>query len=635
MLSLTLALDQLSVQPGRPARANLVIAVSSGDTGEPLARTSMTVMFVIDVSGSMKGPPLDHVIQSVDRIVQFLGPRDQVGVVAFSNHAEEILPLRAVTDDARKTILNAVHALQAGNKTNMEAGLRMAFEAMPPRKDDERQLVLLLSDGAPNIGYCTPLTLAELARGVRSRSSVWTLGYGPHHQEDILMAISNAAGGRYEYIPQPQVSEFVFAKVLGAQGMVVADTVELTLKPAPGFDVTRLYGKPEVRYGAGGLHLPLPDFFVGSRKPFVAEVSIMPPRTPGRWGAFEAELRFRSVDTRKVYVAEARLEVDVSDEEIYSNDDAWIDVLLARTDESRMEARNLADRGQFEGAAAVLATMIKEIEQAPGFVPFDGSPLAEACEELRDESMAMKMKPNPEDYKAFRRSRISVSVSETGYGSTSVSEADNVYGREILKVIAGDYPQAQLEQMSGIEAGRLIRLRPEQIIGRAQTADVVVLNPNITRHHSRIMAQRGRFFLMDLGSANGTWLNGARVETHILSNGDVIGVSDVKFRYQEIVKGAEPRLMAVSGDGNIYVVERDRLFVMGRSRACTLVIESETVGRQHAAVRFRDGEYWFEDYGSEHGTKRTNGKKVTERMIIQDGDELLLGGHPVKFVFRT
>lgn len=635
MLSLTLSLDQLSLRPGQPARANLVVAVSAGDSGERIARVPLTVVFVLDASASMRGPPLEHVVASVDRIVNLLGPQDRVGIAAFANKAEELLSLRSVTADAKKSVQSTIHALEANQNTNMEAGLRMGMEMIPARRESERQLLLLLSDGVPNVGLCTPLTLAEVSRGARGRASVWTLGYGPHHQEDILSAISNAAGGRYEYIPQPQVSEFVFAKVLGAQGMVVADAVELALKPSQGFDITRLVGKPEIRYGAWGMSLPLPDFFIGSRKPIVAEVALTPPRQLGRWPALDAQLKFRAVGTRQPVVVDAKLLVTLADEEPLANENARADVLLTRADEVRGDARNLADRAQFEGAAVVLHNMIRDIEQSPGFTPFDGSPLAEACEELRDEMMTMQMKPKAEDYKAFRRSRVSVSLSASGYASTSVSEHDNAYGREILKVIAGDYPRAQLEQLSGIEAGRVIALRPEQIIGRAQSADIVVLSANVTRHHTRIMAQRGKFFVMDLGSGTGTWLNEARVETHMLTPGDMVGVSDVKFRYMELVENAEPRLMAISDDGNIYVVERDRLFVMGRSRACTLVINSENVGRQHAAVRFRDGKFWFEDYGSEHGTLRPNGDKITERVVIGEGDEFLLGGYSVKFVFRT
>lgn len=630
-----MALDQLSVRPGQATKANVVVAVSAGDTGEKITRVPLSVVFVLDVSASMRGPPLEHVIASVERIVNLLGPQDRVGVATFSSKAEELLTLRPVNPDTRKSIITAIRSIEASQNTNMEAGLKMGIEMIPPRRDNERQLLLLLSDGVPNIGMCTPLTLAEVGRVARGRASVWTLGFGPHHQEDILTAVSNATGGRYEYIPQPQVSEFVFAKVLGAQGMIVADGVELLLKPSSGFDITRMIGRPEVRFGAGGMSLPLPDFFIGSRKPIVAEVALSPPSRPGRWPALEAQLKFRSVDTRQPVIVQSHLLVSLSDEEPIPNDDARADVLLTRADEVRGDARNLADRGQFEGSSVVLQSMIRDIEQSPGFVPFNGSPLAEACEELRDEMMTMQMKPKAEDYKAFRRSRVSVSVSSTGYASTSVSEHDNAYGREVLKVVAGDYPRAQLEQLTGIEMGRVIPLRPEQIIGRAQTADIVVLSPQIIRHHTRIMAQRGRFFVMDLGSATGTWLNEARVETHVLSQGDVLGISDVKFRYQELVENAEPRLMAISNDGNIYVVEKDRLFVMGRSRACTMVIDSEQVGRQHAAVRFRDQEYWFEDYGSEQGTLRSNGEKITERTVIRDGDEYLLGGFSVKFVYRV
>jgi Ca-activated chloride channel family protein len=561
-------------------------------------------------------------------------PRDRVGIAAFSDDAQELLSLRSVTEDAKRELHAAIHSLEARHHTNMEAGLRLGMEMIPPHRANERQLLLLLSDGVPNLGLCTPLTLGEVSRTARGRASIWTLGYGPHHQEDILTAVSNAAGGRYEYIPKPQVSEFVFGRVLGAQGLIVADAVELLIRPAPGFDVTRLVGKPEVRYGADGLSMPLPDFFVGSRKPVVAELAFTAPKLAGHWAALETRLRFRETDTGRTSTVENLLQVMISDEEPVPNDDARADVLLARADEARSEARNMADRGQFEGARVVLAEMVREIERSPGFTAFDGSPLSEACEELRDEMMAMELKPRAEDYKAFRRSQMSISVSQQGYTSTSIND-ENVYGREIMRAVAGEYPRARLEQLNGIEGGRMIPLRPEQIIGRAQGVDIVVLSPQVTRHHTRIMAQRGKFYVMDLGSANGTWLNDSRIDSHILAPGDVITVAEIRFRYDELVDNVEPRLLAIGGDGSIFVVEKDRLFVIGRSRACTMVIDSETVGRQHAAVRFREGKYWFEDYGSEHGSIGPSGGRLTERVVIGDGDQFVLGGHLVKFVFRN
>jgi pSer/pThr/pTyr-binding forkhead associated (FHA) protein len=296
----------------------------------------------------------------------------------------------------------------------------------------------------------------------------------------------------------------------------------------------------------------------------------------------------------------------------------------------------MADRGQFEGAAAVLRKMLQTIERAPGYAQFDGSPLSEACEQLRDELRAMELEPPAEEYKAFRRSQISLSLSNRDYGrSASTSELSNPYAHEIMRVVAGDYPSASLEQLAGPESGRIVHLRGEQVIGRSRSADITVASAQVARFHTKVMAQRGSFFVMDLGSPSGTWLNDVRVETHTLGQGDILRVGDARFRYEEQTGGArELRLMAFTEDGNIYVIERERLFVMGSSRACSMVIPSGKVGRQHAAVRFRDGKYWLEDYGSEFTTQRKNGGRVRDRTEISDGDEFLLGDFPVRFSFR-
>ena len=98
--------------------------------------------------------------------------------------------------------------------------------------------------------------------------------------------------------------------------------------------------------------------------------------------------------------------------------------------------------------------------------------------------------------------------------------------------------------------------------------------------------------------------------------------------------GEERRLTVLDDHGNVHVVEKDRLFVIGRSSPCSMVVDREGVGRQHAAIRFRDGEYWLEDYGSELGTIRGSGERLTGPALIRDGDEFSLGGARVRFSFR-
>lgn len=64
--------------------------------------------------------------------------------------------------------------------------------------------------------------------------------------------------------------------------------------------------------------------------------------------------------------------------------------------------------------------------------------------------------------------------------------------------------------------------------------------------------------------------------------------------------------------------------VVGRSRACQVVLGDETVSRRHAELRFRDGRWMLRDLGSSNGTY-VNGRRVVEAEV-RPGDLVQLGG---------
>jgi|GEM_PF-5517945 len=63
-------------------------------------------------------------------------------------------------------------------------------------------------------------------------------------------------------------------------------------------------------------------------------------------------------------------------------------------------------------------------------------------------------------------------------------------------------------------------------IGRAKNNDLVLDEPLVSRHHCRIFFKAGRLYLADLGSANGTEVNGQPVQTYNLRIGDRIGIGN-------------------------------------------------------------------------------------------------------------
>ena len=70
------------------------------------------------------------------------------------------------------------------------------------------------------------------------------------------------------------------------------------------------------------------------------------------------------------------------------------------------------------------------------------------------------------------------------------------------------------------------------VLGRSSGCDVVVDDPNVSRRHAEIRRVGEGYSLVDLGSTNGTEVNGQRVGETSLMNGDVIGVGTTRLTFE-------------------------------------------------------------------------------------------------------
>ena len=68
-------------------------------------------------------------------------------------------------------------------------------------------------------------------------------------------------------------------------------------------------------------------------------------------------------------------------------------------------------------------------------------------------------------------------------------------------------------------------------IGRNDTADLQVDSSQVSREHATITRQGRKFKVRDLGSTNGTFLNGQRIEEATLADGDLLVIADVEFTF--------------------------------------------------------------------------------------------------------
>ena len=122
----------------------VVREISAAEGERPPSRT----VLALDVSLSMKGEPLHQVIRSVDRLLDALGPEDELGIVAFSENASRVVEPVRVDAAGKRLVRSRVGRLRAGSGTNIEAGLDRSAEMLATTPAGMRRGVVLLSDGA-------------------------------------------------------------------------------------------------------------------------------------------------------------------------------------------------------------------------------------------------------------------------------------------------------------------------------------------------------------------------------------------------------------------------------------------------------------------------------------------------------
>jgi len=88
-------------------------------------------------------------------------------------------------------------------------------------------------------------------------------------------------------------------------------------------------------------------------------------------------------------------------------------------------------------------------------------------------------------------------------------------------------------------------------IGRDPSNDVYVNHPVVSKQHAEIVKQEGKFFIVDLGSTNGTFVNGIKVKRHQLHELDriVVGPSELRFSGASLSHAPETRVVRLDVQG--------------------------------------------------------------------------------------
>ncbi len=116
-------------------------------------------------------------------------------------------------------------------------------------------------------------------------------------------------------------------------------------------------------------------------------------------------------------------------------------------------------------------------------------------------------------------------------------------------------PSFRLVVRRGPQPNQQFLLTRETVtIGRDITNDIVINDPEISRHHSRLVRTPTGYTLEDLRSTNGTFANRQRISGPVpLSNGDTIGLGEtVTLTFEATSEAVAATMVASGGSGPAY-----------------------------------------------------------------------------------
>jgi Mg-chelatase subunit ChlD len=458
----------------------------------PPATTSTATVLVMDVSGSMGanwggGVKIESAKSAANLIVDMLQQESQaantshrVGLATFTTDATLNLALTSDYNQAR----TAIDGLRPLANTNIGAGLTVANDALNQASQTESKIVILLSDGLTNTGLPPDQIISgPVQQAANAGTCIYTIGFGDPgtFDKDLLERIAIASGcGQYYYATDVNELQKIYIRVRHVStGNLLA---ELSGTVAQGQTVQA--GTFDVPTGQDELAVSL------------------------NWPGSALDLQLTDPQGKAVDQAYPGANIATYSNLVY----ALIQKPISGTWQVAVYGREVPEGTTiFDTLASVRPSPVLPTPEPTQPPPAPAATLPTSS-------------PSP---------AIVVMLAVIAAGGIGVYALVKRQPKRASLTSGAKQGLALLVFTSGSLAGRTTSIPTSGlVIGRGSACNLRLDDPVVSRQHARIRYATGAWFIQDLHSSGGTFVNGQRVQATRLNPSDQIQIGSSLFTFQ-------------------------------------------------------------------------------------------------------
>ena len=177
-------------------------------------------------------------------------------------------------------------------------------------------------------------------------------------------------------------------------------------------------------------------------------------------------------------------------------------------------------------------------------------------------------------------------------------------------------------------------------IGRAEDNEIILADVGVSRRHAVITLSSDQIRVEDMGSGNGTYFHGQRIDRQIISGGDELIIDPFVLRFRlrtgdtlaDSWQNESARLDIIRGEtnaGRSFSIG-PRGVTIGRSETRDIVITDAAASRHHCTIFPKNNRYILRDMGSANGIY-INNQRVREQ-ALENCDTIRIGNTEFRFV---